>query len=116
MHFQNNDERFIKVGITRNPKGNRFKEYEETYSTKLIKNFETNLLKAYLIEQYCLSVFKNAQYKPKNKFGGETECLLLEKLHEVQRTIEEEIGKTWQELETKTFLRHVCNKNDKLLG
>ncbi len=75
--ISNNDEKFIKIGITKHK--NFYKRYEQEgyidkYDVKLIDKFSMCLFEAYNLEQQILEEYKPHKYSPKHNFSGKTEC------------------------------------------
>jgi len=70
----NDNENFIKIGITINNSNNRFSSFpykKEILFFKKIKN-------TYIIEQELQNKYKKFKYEPKISFGGYTECFKLD--------------------------------------
>ena len=74
LRLYNETDSFIKVGISKEPHM-RYRAYErDGYSvTKLFESWST-YFKCYEIENLTLSLFMGVSHKPKQKFGGYTEC------------------------------------------
>ena len=78
LKFEKEDEKFVKVGITTTNLQKRFqplsrnKGYEITQL--LVK--ELPLQRAWELEQYVLSTFKESSYEPLDHFAGHTECIM----------------------------------------
>lgn len=71
----NNDEEFIKIGITTNNIIDRI--YAIPYKCKIIEEINTNLFYAILIENLIFKKNIENKYIPKIKFGGHTECFII---------------------------------------
>jgi hypothetical protein len=77
MKFFSDDESFLKLGITRRVKGNRYRVTEAGYNVSLIASFPMPLLQAFLVEQDLLKRMAHLHYIPRRQFGGDSECFLL---------------------------------------
>ena len=73
--FWNDNEVFYKVGITI---GKRIFNHGGNYKTDLIKNVNTTLYNAWILEQKFINDFRKYKYVPQYKFGGWTECFSKE--------------------------------------
>lgn len=74
VRFNLRDESFLKIGITIQPLGKRFKTLN-LYMTVLYTK-TTRLYEAFSIEQQILIDYASSRYHPKlKKFGGHTECM-----------------------------------------
>jgi hypothetical protein len=76
--IKNDNEKFFKVGVTKNPKKrNKELNNQEYYEVKNIKLIETNnMFEAVDLEQLILKEVE--QYIPEHHFVGHTECFLME--------------------------------------
>lgn len=70
----NNNEEFIKIGISKNIKI-REKYYNKFYKTSLLYSKKYFLHEAYNIEQYLLNMLYKNSYTPLLKFIGNEECI-----------------------------------------
>ena len=79
MVFSKGDEKFIKVGISKNPKiRGRTIEIKSGYSLlEIYKEFFADAGVAWDVEKMLLKEFKNKSYKPNSFFEGSTECFDL---------------------------------------
>ena len=80
--FENKQERFVKIGITKLPFYQRFSSQQQYKITPLMSEPMT-LCKAYNREQQIKNENHELLYTPKQKFGGYTECFsenLLDRL------------------------------------
>lgn len=66
------DEEFYKVGLTKKTIKDRFKKDE--FKIEIIKEYNTNLYQACILESVIIEENRQYSYKPKNVFGGYTEC------------------------------------------
>ncbi len=78
---ENNEEQFIKIGITTKTIKERFEinnhlPYQYTIKSEL----KGKLYDLFLKEQYLKKQFKKHKYRPKIKFNGHTECFITEVL------------------------------------
>jgi hypothetical protein len=85
MKFHDENESFLKIGITRNTKGHRFKKTEAGYIVFLVYAFRTKLENAYTIEQRLLEKFLKHKYLPERSFGGHSECINIQALDELKK-------------------------------
>ena len=74
MCIFNDNEQFLKIGITKNSPDIR-KTHISGYSVDIINTIKLPLFDAYHIEQEILSMFYEYKCIPLKKFGGHTECL-----------------------------------------
>lgn len=79
--LSNQDEKFIKIGVTTSNLHLRFKN--TPLKVSCIKLVELNLQECLEIEKQLISTFKQYKYLPKTKFNGYTECLDLNCLDQV---------------------------------
>jgi hypothetical protein len=83
------DERFLKVGITRNWRTGRKYQYElDNITVKVLELKEMRMIDAFRLEQQIIDVLRNKRFEPTNKFRGHTECLMYETLEDIQRMIQ----------------------------
>ena len=73
INFYDDNESFIKIGITTNSAEHRSKEIP--YDKNIILEIELPLFVSYSIEQHLLNELKFFRYIPKKCFGGQFECL-----------------------------------------
>ena len=83
LRISNDEERFIKIGITTMPTKQRFWGAFDSYKYEIIEEFHSTLEKCLNIEKQTLTHFRKHLYQPKELFGGHTECLKLFKKNEV---------------------------------
>lgn len=80
----NEEEKFIKIGISINPYKRLFYEFvDRTYCFKIIKIFKNDNINFRRIEQEKIKEFKKYKYTPKIKFDGYTECFLFENRNDI---------------------------------
>ncbi len=71
--FENKQERFTKIGITKLPFNQRFSSQQQYKITPLL-NEKMTLLDAYKREQQIKNENQDLSYMPLKKFSGHTEC------------------------------------------
>ena len=81
IHIYNDEENFLKVGLTAESINRRFCMLP--YNFKVIKYFNLKLDKARVIESDCFKSFKDSKYKPNIPFSGKTECFSYEMLKDI---------------------------------
>lgn len=76
----NEDERFIKLGVTTRNVKVRFKDnYDMPYNYKILREFRyANIDAAFAIETTMLKLTKTARYSPKINFNGRTETRTID--------------------------------------
>lgn len=90
MEFINQDEKFLKVGITKkNTKKRWAGEKSGIYDTSIIVEKTLPLYEAWSIEQEILSEYKDRRHFPMEKFSGHTEAILYDYKHGVITRINE---------------------------
>jgi len=88
IKMYDDNEEFIKVGITRRTLEERYKHGAGgDYSYTTLLNVNMDLLDAFYIEQRTLNNF--SQYVPQREFGGHTECLDISEIEIVQQYIKD---------------------------
>lgn len=77
VKMSNEDESFIKVGITMRNHKNRLSQIAGycDYKVEEIMTLNTTLYDAWQKEQLILAKNKDMKYEPKQVFHGHTECL-----------------------------------------
>ncbi len=85
MIFSDDNENFLKLGITQKTKGHRYRKSEAGYSVSLNNIFRTHLEAAYQIEQAILKKFSEHKYLPERGFGGGSECFNISALPIITR-------------------------------
>lgn len=90
IEFYNEDEKFLKIGISEHGTLGRFgKNSYFGYNKTILAERIINGVIAAKIERYLLRKFrKNFGYTPKNPFNGRTECLLIEIKDEISENID----------------------------
>lgn len=81
VELYDEDERFLKVGITTTSISKRFKELN--YKIRKIKSVTSDIKTIFKLETKVLSTFKKKSYRPKQKFSGQTECFQLNSKKEI---------------------------------
>ncbi len=89
VRFSNDEEDFIKVGITRHNIFTRFPKYKYPYVMCLYQSVNTTLYHAWKEEQNILQQFSKYLYLPKQHIGGRTECLTLIPLQQINQLLKE---------------------------
>lgn len=85
VEFNNQNERFIKIGITKHKDIlKRFRGYSEKYSIRVLNAIESDFFSAYDLEQKIISELSDFKYRPLILFKGATECLNFEALSKAQ--------------------------------
>jgi hypothetical protein len=82
IEMWNDEEHFIKIGITKNDISSRFGS-KLPYYKKIISTQDMPLKVAFEKEQHILSSLHNFRYEPKIKFTGHTECLQLSTMEQL---------------------------------
>lgn len=76
--FENDHEKFLKVGITKHENIKyRFRGYKD-YKIVVLLGIKSTFFKAYPVEQSLLKKFEPFKYQPLSKFKGHTEALHLD--------------------------------------
>lgn len=80
IECSNEEERFIKIGVTTTSVSNRFSDKSEMpYEYKILREFKyANSEAAFSLETHLLKFTKTAAYNPKLKFSGRTETRTLD--------------------------------------
>lgn len=82
VKIQNINEKFLKIGISKNING-RFKKIERVgYKIKLVYSVPSNLKEVVYFEDFLLKQ-NYKKYKPLINFSGSTECVTIENLNDV---------------------------------
>jgi len=74
----NQDEEFVKIGVTTRSIELRTKKIAQYYDIEILKYLKSDLKTISYHEQKILTHFKKLNYNPKIKFTGHTECFTLE--------------------------------------
>lgn len=74
VRFSNDDETFIKIGITSMPVKERYYGRTQKYSMEILRDEKTTLYKAYKKEQDALARLRQFKYTPIGLLEGRTEC------------------------------------------
>ncbi len=83
VKFYSEDEVFLKVGITKNDIVTRMREVPYEYD--VVDTIKTNLYDAINMESLILFELSDKSYNPINKFGGHTECILINSLNNLDK-------------------------------
>ena len=76
VKMQNDEETFIKVGITRSLVSRRVAELSSSpYNATVLCTAKLLLLNAFIVEQNTINI--HTSYRPTTRFSGHTECLTL---------------------------------------
>lgn len=81
----NENEEFVKIGLTSTTVFNRFKWSRLPYNYEVIKEIKGNPEYIYKLEKSLHYVYKEFKYKPLISFSGETECFNINILHRIKR-------------------------------
>lgn len=77
IELYNKKERFLKIGISKDiVRRVRQIKCESKYNIKILSYEKMELYSAVMMEEKLLKDICNIKYKPKNKFTGETECII----------------------------------------
>lgn len=85
LEFHNDNERFLKVGITSTFINNRFRLCP--YEYKILYLYQMSLSEASMQEKDLLKSNEDFKYNPKISFKGYTECLSLESLSNIETVL-----------------------------
>lgn len=88
--LEDNNEKFIKIGMTKRTVKSRFNTsvpYEKTQ----LKEFDTTLYNAFMVEQTVIREFNKHKYLPIKSFGGKNECFSIEIKNKIIEKIKEEL-------------------------
>ena len=80
IKLKNQDEEFVKVGVTTRSIEIRTKKIAQYYDIEILKYLKSDLKTISNHEQKIHTHFKDLNYTPKIKFTGHTECFTLELL------------------------------------
>lgn len=84
IKMKNNNEEFIKFGITTKDVKVRMNKYPSSYKQEVIKIVSSNPDKIWMCESKMKKEYKLYKYVPQMKFGGSSqECLSIETLNEI---------------------------------
>jgi len=78
IKLKNQDEEFVKIGVTTRSIELRTKKIAQYYDIEILKYLKSDLKTISYHEQKILTHFKKLNYNPKIKFTGHTECFTLE--------------------------------------
>jgi hypothetical protein len=92
LKFYNNDEKFIKIGITSKNVNYRYR-LEKKYKYEVIKLYEDSASKIFDLEKLFLKVFENYKYKPNLPFEGKNECFNINSINKIINYYENYINK-----------------------
>lgn len=95
----NDNEEFIKIGLTSTTVFNRFKYSRLPYNYEIIKEIKGNPEFIYKLEKSLHNKYKDFKYKPLLTFCGETECFNINILPDFIKKVEEySYSSTWMSL------------------
>lgn len=97
FELYNNMERFIKVGITQNDPIKRTSHIPNKYNVNIVNTFDLPLKVAYNIEQQVITLCNSII--PQIKFGGHTECIIIDDKAKVLDIIAKSIDRYRNNLE-----------------
>jgi len=80
--FNDENEQFIKIGITSSTIPKRYVQMNE-YKYDILKIVKDSASKVYDIEKMIMKKYKHFRYIPKVKFEGHTECFSINKLNDI---------------------------------
>lgn len=78
VEFSNENEKFIKIGLSTGDTRHRFRGLHSHYEIKDILVYEGMFLNLYDVEQFIISSFKDHIHVPNMSFKGHTECFGFE--------------------------------------
>lgn len=85
-----NDETFLKIGITTRTISARLSEIKSyNIQFSILHTEELCLEQAFLVEQHIKKELSHFQYNPKKQFGGHTECFIPEVLTNIISLVEQ---------------------------
>jgi hypothetical protein len=76
IRIYNDEESFIKYGITRLTTKERYKGRLKHYQYDILEERRMCLYDAYLLEKEYKDTYKHTSYSPKHSVGGHTECYI----------------------------------------
>lgn len=87
MNLYNDEENFIKIGISNNIE-RREKEFSKLYNTQLLYKQEFNLKYCLNVEKFLLNMLHDKSYTPlKDLHGGYTECISGVSFKEIKKLL-----------------------------
>lgn len=84
----NDDEKFLKIGITVNDINKRYNNHSIPYNYDVVKIISKTPEIVYKKEKEILKNFKKHKYVPKLVFPGNTECIKYEQINELINLID----------------------------
>lgn len=85
VYCLNQDEQFVKVGITSREVHARLSEIRSNWTTKILFTKHLPYIKAFEMEQSFIEEFSEKHYKPSKKFSGWSECFSPEVLDNISK-------------------------------
>lgn len=85
VELSNDNEKFIKIGITTNRIYQRF--HENPYKLKIHYQFNSNIEECLKQEQKILKDYSKYKYNPEISFKGYTECLEFNILDQIKNVL-----------------------------
>lgn len=94
IKLYNSEEKFIKVGITKNIPTSRWRHIKQgtSYSVSGLLVLKMPLVKCFSLEQDILQKYSEKRHTPQEYFGGHTECLSTEVLGEMLIALSAELS------------------------
>lgn len=93
INCYNDEESFVKFGITSNSVNSRFfRERDMPYQYASIFEYKTNGSVIWELEEFMQDFYSENKYIPKLSFGGKTECYKLKILEESILTVKNKIN------------------------
>lgn len=80
----NEEERFIKIGITTNKIARRFKDFPYKYEVLFVRK-HLNMSNLFDKENLIIKMFTEYAYNPNIKFSGMSECFCINKKKDIIR-------------------------------
>lgn len=91
IKYQQNDEQFIKIGITKHTAKQRHAGKTKSYNTTTLVELNTTLQHAFELEQQLKEDLANYKYMPLNLHEGHTECFAIDAIPAIQYRLSEHI-------------------------
>ena len=93
IHCYNDNEEFIKFGITsQNIETRFFRERDMPYKYDIIFEYSSNGEFIWNLEEFISNIYHKCKYIPELKFGGSTECYNLDIIEDSIKTIKQKIN------------------------
>lgn len=88
VNLFNQNESFIKIGITTRTAERRLINENKVYNFNIILEIDMKIYDAFKLEQSLLNSFNNFKYDPVYSFGGRTECFSIDILKQMLYSVE----------------------------